>query len=80
VVKETDMQTQNSSENAVTVIIGQLAHPGREQQLLAWQHDVNEAASHYAGRRRRSCHTNRRSTGIGGGSTASIPSPICERG
>lgn len=48
-VKETDMQTQNSTENAVTVIIGQRVHPGREQQFLAWQNDLNEAASHYAG-------------------------------
>jgi antibiotic biosynthesis monooxygenase (ABM) superfamily enzyme len=43
------MHTQNITDNAVTVIIGQRVLAGVEQQFLAWQHDVNEAASHYPG-------------------------------
>jgi antibiotic biosynthesis monooxygenase (ABM) superfamily enzyme len=43
------MQTQDITDNAVTVIIGQRVRPGTEQQFLAWQHDVNDAASGYPG-------------------------------
>ena len=43
------MHTQNITDNAVTVIIGQRVITGIEQQFLAWQHDVNESASHYPG-------------------------------
>jgi antibiotic biosynthesis monooxygenase (ABM) superfamily enzyme len=43
------MQTQNITGNAVTVIIGQRVRRGTDQQFLAWQYDVNEAASHYPG-------------------------------
>src|SRR5205085_12254938 len=43
------MDTQNITDNAVTVIIGQRVITGIEQQFLAWQHDVNESASHYPG-------------------------------
>jgi antibiotic biosynthesis monooxygenase (ABM) superfamily enzyme len=43
------MHTQNVTDNAVTVIVGQRVLAGVEQQFLAWQHDVNEAASHYPG-------------------------------
>jgi antibiotic biosynthesis monooxygenase (ABM) superfamily enzyme len=43
------MQTENITDNAVTVIIGQRVLPGVEQQFLAWQHGVNEAASRYPG-------------------------------
>jgi antibiotic biosynthesis monooxygenase (ABM) superfamily enzyme len=43
------MPTQNITDNAVTVIIGQRVLPGVEQQFLAWQHEVNEAASGYPG-------------------------------
>lgn len=37
------------TDNAATVIIGQRVRPGAEQKFAAWQHDVNEAASHYPG-------------------------------
>jgi len=43
------MHTQNTTDSAVTVIIGQRVLPGVEQQFLAWQHDMNEASSHYPG-------------------------------
>jgi uncharacterized protein len=43
------MQTQNVTDNAVTVIIGQSVRRETEQQFLAWQHDLNEAASRYPG-------------------------------
>ena len=43
------MQTQNATENAVTVIIGQRVHPGREKDFLAWQQDLNDAAARYPG-------------------------------
>jgi uncharacterized protein len=43
------MQTQNAPENAVTVIIGQRVHAGREKEFLAWQHELNNAASNYPG-------------------------------
>jgi antibiotic biosynthesis monooxygenase (ABM) superfamily enzyme len=41
--------TQNVTDNAVTVIIGQSVRRETEQQFLAWQHDLNEAASRYPG-------------------------------
>ena len=34
---------------AATVIIGQPVRPGSEQEFIAWQHELNEAASHYPG-------------------------------
>jgi len=34
---------------AATVIIGERVHPGREQEYIAWQHELNETASHYPG-------------------------------
>jgi antibiotic biosynthesis monooxygenase (ABM) superfamily enzyme len=43
------MHTQKITDDAVTVIIGQRVIAGTEQQFVAWQHDVNEAASHYPG-------------------------------
>jgi len=43
------MQTQNITDKAVTVIIGQTVRRETEQQFLAWQHDLNEAASRYPG-------------------------------
>jgi uncharacterized protein len=43
------MQTPNITDDAVTVIIGQRVRSGVEQQFLAWQHDVNEAAAHFPG-------------------------------
>jgi antibiotic biosynthesis monooxygenase (ABM) superfamily enzyme len=43
------MPTQNVTDNAVTVIIGQSVRRESEQQFLAWQHDLNEAASRYPG-------------------------------
>ena len=43
------MQTQNVTENAVTVIIGQRVRPGAEKEFLTWQHGLNDAASCYPG-------------------------------
>jgi uncharacterized protein len=43
------MPTQNITDSAVTVILGQRVRPGAEQEFLAWQHEVNEAASDYPG-------------------------------
>lgn len=43
------MQTQNITDNAVTVIFGQPVHRAIEKEFLVWQHDVNEAASGYPG-------------------------------
>jgi antibiotic biosynthesis monooxygenase (ABM) superfamily enzyme len=43
------MRTQNVTENAVTVIIGQRIRPGTEKEFLSWQHGVNDAASGYPG-------------------------------
>jgi uncharacterized protein len=43
------MQTQNVTESAITVIFGQPVRRGIENEFLAWQHEVNEAASHYPG-------------------------------
>jgi antibiotic biosynthesis monooxygenase (ABM) superfamily enzyme len=34
---------------AATVIIGERVRPGSEQEYIAWQHELNEAASHYPG-------------------------------
>jgi antibiotic biosynthesis monooxygenase (ABM) superfamily enzyme len=34
---------------AATVIIGERVRPGAEQEYIAWQHALNEAASHYPG-------------------------------
>jgi antibiotic biosynthesis monooxygenase (ABM) superfamily enzyme len=34
---------------AATVIIGERVHPGCEQEFIAWQHELNEAALHYPG-------------------------------
>jgi antibiotic biosynthesis monooxygenase (ABM) superfamily enzyme len=49
VVEAKTMQTQKITDSAVTVIIGQRVLPGVEDQFLAWQHDLNEAASRYPG-------------------------------
>jgi len=43
------VHTEDITDNTVTVIIGQRVRPGVEHAFLAWQHDVNEAASHYPG-------------------------------
>jgi antibiotic biosynthesis monooxygenase (ABM) superfamily enzyme len=43
------MLSENITDNAVTVIIGQRVRADAEQKFLAWQHDLNEAASHYPG-------------------------------
>jgi antibiotic biosynthesis monooxygenase (ABM) superfamily enzyme len=34
---------------AATVIIGERVRPGSEQEFMAWQHELNEAASRYPG-------------------------------
>jgi uncharacterized protein len=47
--EESTMDTETQTENAATVIIGQRVRPGCEDAFAAWQHDVNEAASHYPG-------------------------------
>jgi antibiotic biosynthesis monooxygenase (ABM) superfamily enzyme len=36
-------------DNAATVLIGQRVRAGCEQAFLQWQHELNEAASHYPG-------------------------------
>ena len=43
------MPIENITDNAVTVIIGQRVRPSAEEQFLAWQHGLNEAASRYPG-------------------------------
>lgn len=43
------MQTENVTENAVTVIISQRVHRGTEKDYLTWQHAMNDAASCYPG-------------------------------
>lgn len=43
------MPTTNVTENAVTIIFGQPLHRGVEKEFLAWQHEVNDAASGYPG-------------------------------
>ena len=42
------MDTQEPGD-AATVIIGERVHPGSEQEYIAWQHELNEAASQYPG-------------------------------
>ena len=43
------MQTQNVTESAATVIIGQHVRRGAEKEFLTWQHGLNDAASSYPG-------------------------------
>jgi hypothetical protein len=43
------MDTENPTDTAATVIIGERVHPGSEQEYIAWQHQLNEAASYYPG-------------------------------
>jgi antibiotic biosynthesis monooxygenase (ABM) superfamily enzyme len=43
------MQTQNVTENAVTVIFGQPVRRDVEKEFLAWQYEVNDAAAGYPG-------------------------------
>lgn len=43
------MQTQNVTQNTVTVIIGQRVRRGTEKEFLTWQHGMNDAASTYPG-------------------------------
>ena len=43
------MQTQNVTESAATVIIGQHVRRGTEKEFLTWQHGLNDAASSYPG-------------------------------
>lgn len=38
-----------TADSAATVIIGERVRPGSEQEYIAWQHELNEAASHYPG-------------------------------
>jgi antibiotic biosynthesis monooxygenase (ABM) superfamily enzyme len=37
------------TDNAATVIIGQSVRPGSEEAFMAWQHELNDTASHYPG-------------------------------
>ena len=43
------MDPTEPTDAAATVIIGERVHPGSEQEYIAWQHDLNEAASRYPG-------------------------------
>lgn len=43
------MQTQNVTQNTVTVIIGQRVRRGTAKEFLTWQHGMNDAASTYPG-------------------------------
>ncbi len=43
------MDTEKPTDTVATVIIGEKVHPGSEQEYIAWQHELNEAASHYPG-------------------------------
>ena len=43
------MDPTEPTDAAATVIIGERVHPGSEQEYIAWQHEMNEAASHYPG-------------------------------
>jgi uncharacterized protein len=43
------MPIDKATDNAVTVIIGQKVRAGSETEFLAWQHDLNDAASQYPG-------------------------------
>jgi antibiotic biosynthesis monooxygenase (ABM) superfamily enzyme len=40
---------ETTDAGAATVIIGERVRPGSEQEFMAWQHELNEAASHYPG-------------------------------
>ena len=43
------MPTENVTDNAVTVILGQRVRRGTEKEFLSWQHEMNDAASNYPG-------------------------------
>ena len=43
------MHTENVTDDAATVIIGQKVRTGSEEAFIAWQHELNDAASHYPG-------------------------------
>jgi antibiotic biosynthesis monooxygenase (ABM) superfamily enzyme len=43
------MNEVTETGGAATVIIGERVHPGCEQEFIAWQHELNEAASRYPG-------------------------------
>lgn len=43
------MHTEKATDDVATVIIGQTVRPGSEERFIAWQHEVNEAASRYPG-------------------------------
>ena len=43
------MDTKKPPDTAATVIIGERVRPGSEQEYIAWQHELNETASHYPG-------------------------------
>jgi len=43
------MNETTETGGAATVIIGERVHPGCEQEFIAWQHELNEAASRYPG-------------------------------
>ena len=43
------MTADNVTDSAATVIIGQRLRPGCDEEFLAWQHDLNTAASRYPG-------------------------------
>ena len=43
------MDTKKPPDTAATVIIGERVRPGSEQEYIAWQHELNDAASHYPG-------------------------------
>jgi uncharacterized protein len=48
-VGKSGVQTQNITENAVTVIIGQRVRAGTEKEFLTWQHGLIETTSSYPG-------------------------------
>ena len=43
------MTTDNPTDNAATVILGESVRPGCEEAFMSWQHGINDAASHYPG-------------------------------
>jgi uncharacterized protein len=43
------MRTEEATDNAATVIIGQRVRPGCEKAFVAWQHELNNTASRYPG-------------------------------
>jgi uncharacterized protein len=45
----TETPPETATDNAATVIIGQRVRPEFEHEFTAWQHDLNETASHYPG-------------------------------